>query len=39
MTGARQRSRALESALLPFPCARQRPWTRVGAGTDAGTAL
>ena len=29
---------APESAPTPFPCARQRRWTRVGAGTVAGTA-
>ena len=38
MTGAHQRPWALECALIPFPCARQRPWTRVGAGTETGTA-
>jgi hypothetical protein len=38
MTGARWRGRALESAPLPFPCARQRWWTRLGTGTVAGTA-
>jgi hypothetical protein len=32
------RSWALESALFRFPCARQRPCARVGAGTVAGTA-
>jgi hypothetical protein len=37
MTGARWRWWAPESALLPFPCVRQRRWTRVGAGTVAGT--
>jgi hypothetical protein len=35
MTGARWRWWAPESALLPFPCVRQRRWTRVGAGTGA----
>jgi hypothetical protein len=35
MTGARWRWWAPESALLPFPCVRQRRWTRVGAGTAA----
>ena len=38
MTGARGRWWALESALFPVPCARQRPWSRAGAGTVAGTA-
>jgi hypothetical protein len=38
MTGAPWRWWAPESALLPFPCARQRRWARVGAGTVAGTA-